>query len=94
MTGQLLLIIGPLLYPSANGITLSRLLLSALFIMGIFVGIYFEQRELKRSMGEKDYANYLSVIPNLLIPDVAVLCNANISELNEMRRKVINEKTE
>ena len=62
--------------------------------MGIFVGIYFEQRELKRSMGEKDYANYLSVIPNLLIPDVAVLCNANISELNEMRRKVINEKTE
>lgn len=52
MTGWLLFLTGPLLFPATtNGLKVSTLFLSSLFIAGVFTGVFFEQRELKRTMG-------------------------------------------
>lgn len=86
MTGQLLALGAPLIYPTA--ITLGRLHMSALFIIGTLMGVYFEQRELRRSMGEKEFARYASCIPNALIPAFGVFLK-NKTDIEKLRKEIL-----
>ena len=40
-------------------------------------------------MGESGYIEYISLIPNLLIPNIRVLCKA--VDLSEIREKIENK---
>lgn len=94
MTGLLLIHIGPLVYPAP--ISLGRILFTAQFITGILMGTYFEQRELKNTLGHKAYSHYQSIIPNALIPDFSVLFVKSEAEIEEMRKgiRAMDEMTE
>jgi hypothetical protein len=85
MTGILLSIISPLIYPHASGMTVSRLQVTVLFTLGTLTGVFFEQREVRKAMGEKQYKAYCSVIPNAIIPDLRVLLFKNEVEIDKMR---------
>ena len=89
MTGMILAIFSPLLYPLSNGMSISRMLTSILYILGTLMGVYFEQREVKKSMGDKQYQAYCNIIPNALIPNISVLLFKSEADLEEMRQKVI-----
>jgi hypothetical protein len=74
MTGNLLTILSPLLYPcNPNGLSFSRLQCTLLFALGTLMGVYFEQREVQHAIGVKAYQKYCSVIKNAIVPDLRVL---------------------
>lgn len=52
MTGNLLAIIAPLIYPLGNGMCMSRMQATILFVFGTLMGVFFEQREVRKAMGQ------------------------------------------
>jgi hypothetical protein len=62
-----------------------------MYICGILIGTYLEQRDLRISLGDLDFKRYTSVIPNVLIPDILVLLLKNNTELDSMR-SIVNGK--
>jgi hypothetical protein len=52
MTGNILAVLSPLFYPLSNGMCVSRMQVSILFILGTLMGVFFEQREVKKAMGK------------------------------------------
>ena len=57
--------------------------------MGILMGVFFEQRELYKSMGVKEYLEYQRIIPNALIPDLKVLLFRSEEEIENMRSSIL-----
>ena len=85
MTGMILAIISPLFYPLSNGMCISRLQTSVLYILGILMGVFFEQREVRKAMGPSHYQAYCKIIPNALIPNISVLFLKSEADLEDMR---------
>ena len=89
MTGMILAIISPLFYPLNNGMCISRMQTSVLYILGILMGVFFQQREVRKAMGPSQYQAYCKIIPNALIPNISVLFLKSEADLEDMRSKVI-----
>src|SRR4051812_4885763 len=52
-------------------LTLGRLFFSIMFIIGITIGNYFEEREIYK-VAAKSYTEFSKIIPNRVIPDLSV----------------------
>ena len=89
MTGMILAITSPLIYPLSNGMSISRMQTSIIFIMGTLMGVFFEQTEVRKAMGTSQYQAYCNIIPNALIPNINVLFFKSEAELEAMREQLI-----
>ena len=49
------------------------------------MGVFFEQREVKKAMGASQYQAYCNIIPNALIPNMSVLLFKSEADLELMR---------
>ncbi len=87
MTGFYLTFIGACLY---GPITLGKALFLTYFSIAIRLGIYFEERQLKREVGPL-FEDFCRIIPNLVIPDVKALFYSS-SELGELRKRLTQTK--
>lgn len=72
MTGELLVYLSSLLYPSPHGLTVGNVHINAMFLCGTLLGLYFEQMEVEKALGKQAYAKFCRVVPNVIIPNIAV----------------------
>jgi len=68
MTGLYFILISSLLY---GPVSLGRAQFIFSQLLAILVGIYFEEKELRKH-GGKEFAGFCRIIPNLLIPDFSI----------------------
>lgn len=70
MTGELLVYLSSLLYPSVHGLTLGNVHINFMFLCGTLLGLYFEQMEVEKGLGKEAYADFCRVVPNVIIPNI------------------------
>jgi len=46
--------------------------INAMFLCGTLLGLYFEQMEVEKALGKQAYAKFCRVVPNVIIPNIAV----------------------
>jgi hypothetical protein len=87
MTGELLVYLSSLIYPSRHGLTLGNVHINFMFLCGTLLGLYFEQMEVEKALGRDAYADFCRMVPNVIFPNIAVFFKSD-KEIKQIRSKV------
>lgn len=88
-TGMLIVLLGALLCPTANGLTYNRLMINAIFSAGLLIGIYFEEREYKRRLGIGRFSEYCKLVPNMVLPDLGMILFSSSERYEHVKARVV-----